>query len=96
MIDADTDFLLSECPRCARLVFTGVLDGLRARLDTVTVPRLHAEVLRMYGHSVVVADRAPVGLRCAGWNPGIHTLDRANRYLLTLHVCGAPRLRRAK
>lgn len=96
MIEVDTDFLLAECPRCARLVFAGLLDGLPARLDTLTVPLSHAEVLRAYGHSVIVADRVPTGLRCAGWRPGTHDLARSNRHLLTLHSCSAHRLRRAK
>lgn len=96
MIEVDTDFLLTECRRCARLVFAGVLDGAATRLDTLTVPRAHAEVLRAYGYGVVVADRVATGLRCAHWRESTHDLTRAGRYLLTLHVCSAPRLRRRK
>lgn len=91
--ETDMNATLDECPRCGRLVFAGRVDGANVRLDTRTVPPMHAAILHEYGLPIMVADPATTGLQVQVWQPCTHDLTRTGRHLLAPHTCAAPRLR---
>lgn len=82
--------MLAECPRCGDLILAGEVGGVRTRVRTATIPPAHAAVLYHYGQISLVADRRSTGLYADAWRPGSHDLTQPRRYLLPVHVCGAP------
>lgn len=77
----DEPFTVTECARCPDLVLTGMVGGLRFRLDRHTIPPVHAAVVKRYGISVLVLTPRFGGYFGDFWVPGTGGI------LAIPHVC---------